>query len=506
LNLLAEMTGESTRLTRRRLVALGGAALAGLVVPRVAAGVPALPTRRRRAAEQQAGYVSRPDLIPPPIEITTPASGTAPGLIFLGPFAAGLPGAPPPTTQTGPLIVDDAGEPVWFLPMAKNAALELRIQKFRGRRVLTWYEGPILGGYGGDFVIFDPTYHRIARVKAGHGYDGDSHEFLLTSRGTALIGVYSELTADLSPVGGPVDGKLVEGIVQEIDVESGKVLFEWHSFEHVPVEESYETQPTFAGNVDYFHLNSIAVDTDGQLIVSARNTSTVYKVDRKSGDVIWRLGGKKSDFEFGPGAEFTYQHDVRPHADGIFTVFDNAIPHAPGAIDSHGLKLSLDTQAMRATLVQEYRAPAARPAVAMGNVQQLADGGVFVGWGSAGWYSEFGPDGQLRLDARFPEGVVSYRAYRCTFVGRPTGKPAVAIRRNDDGETMTVYASWNGATEIASWRVRTGPAAAALKTATTSPRSGFETAITLPVASGYVSVVALDAEGKRLGASPAIPT
>jgi hypothetical protein len=502
------MTDAGIRLTRGRLLALGGAALAGLAAPRLATGAPEprAGASRRRAAAAPAGYVSRPDLMPPPIEITIPASGTAPGLIFLGPFAAGAPGSPPPTAQAGPLIVDDAGEPVWFLPMARKAALSVRVQKYRGRRVLTWYEGPVLGGYGGSFVIFDPTYHRLVRVKAGHGYFGDSHEFLLTPRGTALIAVYSELTADLSSVGGAIDAKLVEGIVQEIDVRSGKVLFEWHSFDHVPVEESYTPGPSSAGNVDYFHLNSVAVDQDGHLLVSARNTCTVYKVDRTNGSVIWRLGGKKSDFEFGPGAAFTYQHDARSHVDGTLTVFDNGIPLSPGPVASRGIRLALDTQAMRATLVQEYRPPAPRPAFAMGNVQQLADGGVFVGWGSAGGFSEFGADGQVRLDARFGDGSVGYRAFRCSWVGRPTGKPAVAVRRSDDGETMTVYASWNGATEVASWLVRAGAAPDNLKTVATSPRTGFETAITIAAASGYVSVAALDAEERRLGASRAIPT
>ena len=172
--------------------------------------------------------------------------------------------------------------------------MNVRIQKFRGRRVLTWYEGAVLGPYGGEFVIFDPTYHEIARVRAGNGRHGDLHEFLLTPKGTALITIYNEVTADLTAIGGATDGRLVTGIVQEVDVESGEVIFEWRSREHVALDESFMTQVTPAGNVDYFHLNSIAFDRDGHLLISARHTSAVYKINRRTGKVIWRLGGKRA--------------------------------------------------------------------------------------------------------------------------------------------------------------------------------------------------------------------
>lgn len=490
---------ESPRITRRRFVALGaagGAALLGLRVPTAAASPGSTP----------AGYISRPDLHPPAITIATPAQGTQPGAIFLAPFdisAAGASEAPPlPASQSrsGPLVVDDRGEPLWFLPFGSKTAMNVRIQKYRGRRVLTWYEGTVLGPYGGEFVIFDPTYHEIARVQAGNGRHGDLHEFLLTPKGTALITIYNEVTADLTAIGGATDGRLVTGIVQEVDVASGDVIFEWRSRDHVALDESFMTEVTPAGNVDYFHLNSVALDRDGHLLISARHTSAVYKVNRRTGKVIWRLGGKRSDFTIDPAAAFSFQHDARRHPDGTITLFDNnaALP-GPG-VASRAIRIRLDIKAKHASLVREYAPADPRAGWAMGNAQRLPDGGLFVGWGTDGSFSEFAPDGRLRFDARFADGSVSYRAYRWSWVARPTGRPAVAVVRNDDG-TMTVYVSWNGATQVTRWRVDTGTRPDRLQPAVTHRRTGFETAIPLPATSGFLSVIALDAASKPLGAT-----
>jgi arylsulfotransferase ASST len=478
-------------LTRGRLLALGGGALATLLfAPRTLAASPAV---------LRAPYVSRPDLVPPPITVLTPDTSSSGGYIFLAPFditaAQSQPSGPASSSRAGPLIVDARGEPVWFLPLGTLTAMNVRVQRYRRRRVLTWYEGTVLGAYGGDYVVFDPTYHEVVRVKAAGGRHGDLHEFLLTSRGTALITIYREITADLTSVGGAADARLVEGIVQEVDVATDKLLFEWRSHEHVPPEESFMTNVTPQGNVDYFHLNSVAVDRDGHLLVSSRHTSTIYKVNRKTGDVMWRLGGKRSDFSFDPGAAFSFQHDARRQQDGSLTVFDNAAALPGPAVSSRGVRLAVDERARRVSLLQEWRPPDRRSGWAMGNVQALNGGGVFVGWGTDGSFSEFGPDGELRFDARFADGSVGYRAFRLAWTGHPTGRPAVAARASGGG-TSTVYASWNGSTDVARWQVLSGPRVVA-----SAPRSGFETAIPVSVAGGSVTVAAVSRSGARLGVS-----
>jgi Arylsulfotransferase (ASST) len=493
------MAAGDVRVTRRRFVALAGATGAALMGARVP-----LALAEPRGATIDA-YVSRPDLKPPAISFDVPADGTAPGYVFLAPFdITAAEGAyqttPNSESHSGPLVVDDFGEPVWFLPFGATTAMGLRVQRYQGRRVLTWYEGQVLGPEGGSFFVYDLSYHQVAHVKAGRGRHGDLHDFVITPQDTALVTIYGQISADLTPIGGPADGLLVTGIVQEIDIPTGRVLFEWRSQDHVAIEETYIPQESAAGNVDYFHLNSIDVDSDGNLLVSGRNTSAVYKVDRTTGEVLWRLGGKKSDFEVPPEASFAYQHDVRRRPDGTITIFDNNASAPTDTTLSRGLRIALDMKTKKARFVAEYLPAAPRTTWAMGNVQPLDDGGVMIGWGTAGSFTEIGPDGLIRLDGAFADGSVSYRAFRFELDAQPDGRPATEVAQGSDG-SLTMYVSWNGATQVAAWQLLAGPDAGSMKPAGTVPRAGFETAIPLPGRSGAVSVVALDAQGKRLRAS-----
>jgi hypothetical protein len=255
---------------------------------------------------------------------------------------------------------------------------------------------------------------------------------------------------------------------------------------------------------DYFHINSIDVEPDGNLLVSSRRTFTVYKIDRRSGEIIWRLGGKRSDFEMGEGTWMRYQHDARRHPDGTITVFDN------GGVkkdeQSYGLVLDADTSQMRASLVRHYAHPDKVLAATQGNVQVLENANVFIGWGSEPVFSEFSEDGKLLFDANLPPEVESYRAFRFVWSGEPADEePAVAAELGEAEGELRVYASWNGATEVASWEVLSGPAPERLKPTVSASREGFETAITVLRGAGrYVAVQAKDSSGRVLGASKAV--
>jgi hypothetical protein len=345
-----------------------------------------------------------------------------------------------------------------------------------------------------------PTYREIARVRAGNGYRGDLHEFLITPEDTALLVAYAARQTDISPIGGLEDGMAWEGIVQEVDIESGQVIFEWRSLDHVGIEESYIELPEDPDYVyDYFHINSINVDYDGNLLLCARNTCSVYKVERKSGEVSWRLGGKKSDFEMGPGTRSAFQHDARRQRDGTITIFDNGA-HPKVHDQSRGIVVELDEQKMSAKLVRGYTSPKKRLSTSQGNMQLLPNSKVLIGWGSGPFVSEFSYGGELLYEARFPPDGESYRAFRFQWTGYPGDDPTVAVEQGPD-DKVKVYASWNGATEVATWEVLAGPRPGRLESVGSVPRDGFETSMLVQTFDPYLAVRAKYHYGQVLGIS-----
>lgn len=442
-------------------------------------------------------FRTRPDLEPPPVTILHRAGTTAPGYIFLAPKKA--------VAQDGPLILDNSGQVVWFDPLPAKGVADFKEQRYRGKPVLTWWQGSVSKeghGIAGGYRIMDSSYHVIKVVQAGNGLTGDIHDFQLTPSGTALMTIYDKVPANLASVGGPRSGYVLEGTIQEVSLANGKVLFEWHSAKHVSPAESYQPLEKKTGELrspyDYFHVNSVALDADGNLLVSARHTSTVYKIRKSDGKILWRLGGKKSDFTFGPGAAFAWQHDARRQPDGTLTLFDNAAHSEQKGLESRALVLRVDASAHRVALVRSYAHTPPLLSTSQGNNQRLANGNVFVGWGSNPFFTEFSAGGNVLLDGTFGKGDDSYRAFRFTWVGAPTTKPAIAV----DGKT--VYASWNGATQVARWQVVGGDDAQNLTPVVTVVKNGFETGIRLPSSPRVVAVRALAADGSVLGTSPAL--
>ena len=478
------------QLTRRDLLVSGAGVVTAL--PAVRAAFRLLDASGAQAAtgDTVQQFVSRPDLKPPAIEVLQAARGAAPGLVFLAPSSG--PG------QRGAMIVDDAGELVWFHPVSNKAVTDFKVARFHGRPVLTWWEGKSADGLGdGDWVVVDASYRELARFSTARGLHGDLHEFVLTPQNTALVTSNEVRTWDLTSVRGSRRGRVVGGVVQELALPSGRLLWEWHSLDHVPVAET-EIRARPGPRFDYFHINSIDIAPDGNLIVSARNTWAAYKLHRRTGGIIWRLGGKRSDFVLGPGARFEWQHDVREHAHGLVSVFDNAAAPQEEP-ESRALLLALDTRRKRASLVHAYvHRPEPVLSHFLGNTQLLPNGDVFVGWGGSPYVTEFTRSGAIAFHARLPRGGQTYRAFRFPWVGRPAGRPALAER---DG---ALFASWNGATAVAAWQVLEGDSATGLRRNQTFPRTGFETKLTLTAPARNAAVVALDAAGAPLGTSPTL--
>jgi len=427
-----------------------------------------------------------------------PAAGTVPGLTFTAPFG--------PAGIQGQQIVDDGGQVVYYAPTDKRV-FDFKVQMYQGKQVLTWFEGDVvLPGLGrGDFVIADTSYQVIKRVKALGGLVGDAHEFTLTPQGSAIFFSYDPVYVDTRSVGGVAHARVLDNVIQEVDLASGRLLFEWHALDHIGLAESYLSVPNEDRSYfDYAHVNSAKRDGDDAFVVSFRSTHAVLVIDRRTGARLSQLGGKRTQFNFVGTVPFSSQHDANLRPDGTITLFDNGLgAGASSATTSRGLQLRLDAKKRTATLVRELKPPMDLPAMSQGSYQQLAGGGALVNFGNTGAFFEYDGKGAVSHATRFTQrGVQTYRAYKADWHATPKTDPAAAAAK--DARGVAVYASWNGATEVASWRVLGGSRADQLDPQGTAPRSGFETTLRAAADTAFVAVQALDARGAVLGTSSVV--
>jgi hypothetical protein len=437
---------------------------------------------------------------PPPVTINVNTGPLAPGYIFIG---------SEPTISSalsGPEILDNQGRIVWFQAVPSGTvATDVRVQTYLGNPVLTYSQAAAYGTVNPpttvDYIL-DTSYNVVAKVQAGNSFNADQHEFYLTPQGTALVPVYRTSPMDLSSVGGSGTGNVTSGVVQEIDVATGAVLLQWDSLSAVDLSESYMPAPgpTSTTPYDYFHLNSISLDTDGNILVSARHTWTIYKLNRTTGAIMWRLGGKKSDFALGAGLPFAWQHDAVAVDAQTIRIFDNESDGAPVLPYSRALWVTHDDTTMTATVARQIVHPDKLSVLAEGSVQDLPNGNAFVEWGILGRFSEFDASGQLVFDASPFPGYSSYRGYRFPWSANPTTSPTVTAFVNPDG-SLAVEAMWNGATAIASWQVLGGTSADTLATVASGPWNGFNTVFTLAAPVGTLEVTALDSNGAVIATS-----
>jgi hypothetical protein len=402
--------------------------------------------------------------------------------------------------QRGPMILDPQGGLIWFQPLQGATAFNVQLQRYGGQSVLTYWQGRFVGGDGqGQDIILNHSYQLMKAVAAGNGYQADAHEFQITSRGTALITVYNPVRRDLRAVGGPRNGTVMDGIIQELDIASGKVLWEWHALGHIPITDSYAGKPG-AEPWDYFHINSIQALPGAKLLVAGRHTWAVYEIDKKTGKVVWTVGGKRSSFKMSPGTNFEWQHDARIQPNGTLTLFDNGANLTRSEHQSRGLRIRLNFKKKVATLVHAYTAAPPQLATSRGSMQVLPDNDVFIGWGEAPAFSEFGRHGRQLFIGSFNAPFRAYRTYRYQWWGQPATPPSISVSPVASGSAV-VYASWNGATTVSSWRVLAGAAPTSLRAVGQFPKASFETAMTVADPGPYFSVQALDQQGRVLSTS-----
>lgn len=412
--------------------------------------------------------------------------------------------------QFGLMVLSDNGQLLWY-SRRSNVVHDLKTVEYRGRRLLAFYHRKPRRD-DSRYELLDDRYRLVRRVTAGNGLRVNGHELQLTDRGTAYLGIYRRMTKRGS------GRRVTEYVVQEIDLATGDVLFEWHSLDHVPLSASYEAPPADGSHWDYFHGNSIEPPEPGgrTIIVSARKTSAVYGIDRVTGAVRWILGGKDDDFGLvrrHPGWQFCAQHDARRLANGDVTIFDNGGAGLGNGRDcpvhaARVLRFKLDTSDMRARLVGTISSkPSSKNGAgyfptAVGSGRRQPNGDTLVSWGTTGQITEVTRRGRVNL--RLALRHWTYRAVRAPWIGRPAGRPAIVGRRGAGG-AVKLWASWNGATQIRRWRVLVGATSSQLQPVGPLFRfADLETRMRIRTSGEHAAVQALAASGAILGQSATV--
>ncbi|KAH6962658.1 ASST-domain-containing protein [Ilyonectria sp. MPI-CAGE-AT-0026] len=457
----------------------------------------------------------------PAIEFLQQDARCSQDYIFLAPRG-------PLVAEPGAVILDAVGDLVWRQIDQGGDTHDLRVQEYFGEKYLTFWVGEEIGGRKqGSWFMMDNTYTIRHEILPGGDYDtGDMHEFQITTDNTALITIYEPIVADLSSIGGPSEGYLLDSIFQEISISTGEILFEWSASSHVPLDNTFwttklcrdDSNTAFNGcghnedsAFDFYHLNSVEKDEQGNYLICGRNVHTVSYINGVTGEIIWNLGGPNNEFEDlsdGDATNFSWQHHAR-----YLSLFDNGGSMIEAASESRGILLDLDIDRRTATLRVSYYHPQQMRSLSQGDVQILEDtGNVFIGWGRSAAMTEFSSDGEVLCDARFGASVffsfgpvTSYRVFRHSWVGKPTTQPDVVVVGD------TIYVSWNGATEVTIWQLEAADEdedgqEVEFDIMSQTFREGFETEIRIPTQEKYsaIRLVALDVEGNVLGISDVI--
>ncbi|KAI1073796.1 ASST-domain-containing protein [Whalleya microplaca] len=428
-------------------------------------------------------FKSRSDLAPPRLNITIPApTDVEKGYIFVAPFA-GFPDTPTEQhgpRQAAPYIFRDDGDLVWSgYGYYSIWATNFQAGRWKGEDILFSFEGDHNPGYGhghGHITFLDNHYETIRELRAGNRKLIDKHEFHIVNEETGLIQIYQPVPRDLTAWGASAEQQwIVNAIIQELDIATGELLFEWASLDHVsPDEAILPINPGQAGSGynssdawDYFHINSVDKDSDGNYLISARDACSIHKINGTDGSIIWKLNGKASSFKVPKNAEFCFQHDARfisQYDDvEIISLYDNSAhgtEHSGGsevhtAPTSSGKIIQVNTSSWEADLVQAFFPPDDLLSKSQGSTRRLPNGNVIVNWGSSGAVTEYLQNGTAIFHAYVDSGylgvgVENYRAFRYNWTGLPNEEPAIVAQKGDEG--TTVYVSWNGDTETRSWR------------------------------------------------------
>ncbi len=463
---------------------------------------PPVPSRAAATCKMELpSYRSAPDLHPPGDCVNHAAAKTAAGDLFVTPGGTGKRG-------DGAAILNNRGNLIWYDPVNARFVHNLEPVTYKGQHMLAFYQGNSENGFGdGEFVLMNNHYQVVSYIRAGDGDEADLHELTITPQNTALLGSYVPVKMNLTSEGGTAHQVVYNYVAQEIDVATGNVLFSWDSLDHVPVADSDFPVPAKGAPFDYFHGNSIALTADRDLLISGRNVSAVYDINHTTGAVVWQLGGKHSTFHLPSGQQwFCYQHYARQPKANVVTLFDDggAGPSTCPNHASRALTLSLNTASHAARITRNLHHKPQLHAGFLGSNQDFSNGDALVSWGNLPEITEFNAASKPNFDMSL--SGATYRVFRAPWTGIPEYPPSVASTKGR-GNAVTVSASWNGDTQVASWHVLAGASPSSLHPVGKSkPKVGFQTKITVNTGARWVAAQARNGSGKVLATSQAVRT
>ncbi|PWY83373.1 hypothetical protein BO70DRAFT_313657 [Aspergillus heteromorphus CBS 117.55] len=457
-------------------------------------------------------YRSRPDISTPQLNITVPApdaNGTE--YVFIAPYSDYI-------QQSGAYIYRKNGDLIWSgIGYYAGFVANFHTTTYHGETVLQAFQGTMdtLHGEGfGQYVLLNQNYEHVVTAKTGNHRIPSIHEFNVIDGKTALVEIYLPTVANLSAYGGnPSQQWIGNGLFQEFDIETGELVFEWNSLDHLDPADSLiklnsssaESGLNSTDTWDYVHLNSVDKDKEGNYLLSSRHFSTIFKINGSDGSIIWQLGGLHSTFTY--NFTFGFQHHARWHYESeqkeVISFFDNS---GDGTITfnnvSRALIVELDHTNNTATILRKATAPYGIQAASQGNVQLLSDANLFVNWGQAGAITQFNSDNEVIYHA-FIEEAVSYRGFLSNWTGTPYEDPAIAAYV-DSSNTTRLYVSWNGDTETRGWRFYQTASGNQTQYLGAVARTSFETTLLWeseehPAKSGAYYAEAVDAENRVLG-------
>jgi hypothetical protein len=327
------------------------------------------------------------------------------------------------------IIFDNNGSPQWYWRIISEP-LNLKVQPNGIMTVNIWeeiWDGP---------VGFDSTYTIVKHYHIPPGFWFDDHECTVLENGHYFVIFNDEHQIDMSQIvpGGDPNAWVLENNVAEMDANDNPI-FIWRGLDHFNIADAIHEDLT-QHYIDFCHMNTIEIDNDGHILISSRHLSEITKINRQTGDIIWRLGGVNNQFNWvNDSYQISYQHDIRVLPNGNYTLFDNGNYHQPQF--SRALELDLDTQNMTATKVFEYRENPDNYAKWMGSTQRVPNGNTIINWAEP-WLpklTEVRPDGSKAFEMNFVEDHHAYRTHRSPWIGK-AAVPYLIIEPYSDRITL----------------------------------------------------------------------